>query len=188
MVIALDPSSLEEPTSPVKAPTTDASTASSLLPAVTITTASASPSAPSTTTVPFPGSPLKRKLSWSEPQPEQRPRLEEFEESDDPFLNAESTAFKAAKSARQWNGLLHWARRARGPQWDWGTATYHVDMSSPEYFAGVTRVAASALPAHVVPSAATSTTDSTPGTPANSSGAAGFHDSGRPKRSRAAMG
>lgn len=37
------------------------------------------------------------------------------------FEIPESNAYKAAKGASQWNGLLRWARRARGPQWDWST-------------------------------------------------------------------
>ncbi|KAK9893839.1 hypothetical protein P389DRAFT_212949 [Cystobasidium minutum MCA 4210] len=44
----------------------------------------------------------------------------------------------AAKDASNWNSLLRWHRRNRGPQWDYSTAMYHVDQGSPEYYAGVT--------------------------------------------------
>ncbi|KAK0554746.1 hypothetical protein OC846_000570 [Tilletia horrida] len=37
-------------------------------------------------------------------------------------------------SAAEWNSLLIWARRQRGPQWDTGTATWQVDKHSQEYY------------------------------------------------------
>lgn len=39
----------------------------------------------------------------------------------DVFSRPDSAAYKASRSASQWNGLLRWARRTRGPQWDYGT-------------------------------------------------------------------
>ncbi|KAE8189793.1 hypothetical protein A4X06_0g6211 [Tilletia controversa] len=41
---------------------------------------------------------------------------------------------KAETSAAEWNSLLIWARRQRGPQWDTGTAVWQVDRHSQEYY------------------------------------------------------
>ncbi|KAE8210334.1 hypothetical protein CF327_g5778 [Tilletia walkeri] len=41
---------------------------------------------------------------------------------------------KAETSAAEWNSLLIWARRQRGPQWDTGTAIWQVDRHSQEYY------------------------------------------------------
>lgn len=70
----------------------------------------APPTASSSSSLPTSSSPLKRKVEY-----------EEFSVEDDPFLDEESAAFKAAKSASEWNGQLKWGRQLRGPQWDWGT-------------------------------------------------------------------
>ncbi|KAM0752747.1 hypothetical protein T439DRAFT_323361 [Meredithblackwellia eburnea MCA 4105] len=129
---------------------------------------------PSTSTAPASSSPLKNETSSLS--------FDEYEEVQDPFEDEESPAFKASKSASQWNGLLRWARKSRGPQWDWATGMYHVDTSSPEYFANVTRLPEGATPAPntniVLPSGSTF---GDPGTPNYES------TSGRPRRSRAAM-
>ena len=69
---------------------------------------------------------------------------------------AESLPERAAKSASSWNSSLLYARKQRGPQWDYGTrmsvattnplfcvlsrlrwCRYHVDSGSAEYYAGV---------------------------------------------------
>ena len=39
----------------------------------------------------------------------------------DPYTDPTSPAAQAALAASQWNGLLHWTRKSRGPQWDWAT-------------------------------------------------------------------
>lgn len=39
----------------------------------------------------------------------------------DPYSDPTSAAAQAALAASQWNGLLHWTRKSRGPQWDWAT-------------------------------------------------------------------
>lgn len=44
---------------------------------------------------------------------------------------------RGAKSAAEWNSLLLWARKMRGPQWDYGTAQYMVERNGLDYFAGV---------------------------------------------------
>ncbi|KAL8279186.1 hypothetical protein RQP46_008442 [Phenoliferia psychrophenolica] len=96
------------------------------------TTLLAPPSSSSTSTAgpaPAPSS-LKRKASF-----------EEFEMADDPFLDEESAAFKASKSASEWNAHLKWGRQVRGPQWEWGTGMYHVPVGSAEYYAGVIKLA-----------------------------------------------
>jgi hypothetical protein len=89
-----------------------------LPPTIPIVMIPAPPAAPiaSTSIIPalptvIPPSPLKRRLSSPPPL---APTLDAFE---DPT----SAAWKAAKEASQWNGLLRWARRARGPQWDWAS-------------------------------------------------------------------
>ncbi|KAL7414577.1 hypothetical protein BDY24DRAFT_385702 [Mrakia frigida] len=41
---------------------------------------------------------------------------------------------KSVKGAREWNGLLCWARKKRGPQWDAATQMWQVDFLSPEYY------------------------------------------------------
>lgn len=41
-----------------------------------------------------------------------------------PYEDPNSAAAKAAKSASEWNGLLKYARKGRGPQWDWGSGMY----------------------------------------------------------------
>ncbi|SCV67571.1 BQ2448_5182 [Microbotryum intermedium] len=98
-----------------------------------------------------------------------------------------SPMHRAAKSASQWNSLLRWARHQRGPQWDYATSQYHVDRSTPEFYAGVERSAVhpSALPSHLSHNAsgAASPAFSGPGTPAHE--VAGVYDSGRPRRTRA---
>ena len=73
-------------------------------PSITSSTTLAAP--PATTAL----SPLKRRISF-----------DRHEEGQDAFLDENSAAHKAAKDASQWNGLLKWARKARGPQWDWGS-------------------------------------------------------------------
>ncbi|SGY16915.1 BQ5605_C012g07026 [Microbotryum silenes-dioicae] len=99
----------------------------------------------------------------------------------------DSPMHRAAKSASQWNSLLRWARHQRGPQWDYATCQYHVDRSTPEYYAGVERstALASALPSHISHNASgvASPAFSGPGTPAHE--VAGVYDSGRPRRTRA---
>lgn len=40
-----------------------------------------------------------------------------------------------ATSAAEWNSLLIWARRQRGPQWDSATGMWQVDEGSTEYYA-----------------------------------------------------
>ncbi|SCZ93744.1 BZ3500_MvSof-1268-A1-R1_Chr6-3g08857 [Microbotryum saponariae] len=99
----------------------------------------------------------------------------------------DSPMHRAAKSASQWNSLLRWARHQRGPQWDYATGQYHVDRSTPEYYAGVERstALASALPSHISHNASggASPAFSGPGTPAHE--VAGVYDSGRPRRTRA---
>lgn len=44
----------------------------------------------------------------------------------------------AEQSASEWNTLLIWARRERGPFYDPMTHIYHVDRNSDRYFAGYT--------------------------------------------------
>lgn len=39
-----------------------------------------------------------------------------------------------ATSTAEWNSLLVWARRQRGPQWDSATAMWQVDQGSTEYY------------------------------------------------------
>ncbi|RUP49552.1 hypothetical protein BC936DRAFT_142250 [Jimgerdemannia flammicorona] len=46
----------------------------------------------------------------------------------------------AEQSAADWNTLLIWARRERGPFYDPMTHTYHVDRNSDRYFAGYTEL------------------------------------------------
>ncbi|KAK0540783.1 hypothetical protein OC835_000490 [Tilletia horrida] len=41
---------------------------------------------------------------------------------------------KGETSAAEWNSLLIWARRQRGPQWDTGTAVWQVDRHSQEFY------------------------------------------------------
>lgn len=55
------------------------------------------------------------------PLPLSLKREREVDQPTSPFDLPESNASKAARSASQWNSLLRWARRARGPQWDWST-------------------------------------------------------------------
>jgi len=43
----------------------------------------------------------------------------------------------ACKSAKDWNVALAWGRRARGPQWDFGTAMFMVPQCSEAYYGGV---------------------------------------------------
>ncbi|KAF0377033.1 hypothetical protein F8M41_012639 [Gigaspora margarita] len=46
---------------------------------------------------------------------------------------------KAARQATaDWNGLLIWARKQRGPYYDPTTRMYHVNRNSKKYFAGYT--------------------------------------------------
>ncbi|PWN33485.1 uncharacterized protein FA14DRAFT_62726 [Meira miltonrushii] len=40
-----------------------------------------------------------------------------------------------ATSSAEWNSLLIWARRQRGPQWDSATGMWQVDQGSTEYYA-----------------------------------------------------
>lgn len=68
--------------------------------------------------------------------PTDAPRAEPVDRYADPS----SAASQAALAASQWNSLLHWSRKARGPQWDWGTGMYHVPIGSTQYYANVTPV------------------------------------------------
>ncbi|BGO91099.1 hypothetical protein NBRC10512_005809 [Rhodotorula toruloides] len=121
----------------------------------------------------------------------------------DKFAVPYSDAYRAAQSASRWNGLLGWARGVRlesspgGAErgWDFGTGMYHVPRNSPYYTAGVERAPidpsrpppplslhqASVLVQHNPD--ALSDDDGT-----DSAAGSGFHESGRPRRSRAAMG
>ncbi|KAI5477679.1 hypothetical protein MNV49_006065 [Pseudohyphozyma bogoriensis] len=206
---------MSEPEPPAPAPTADEA-ASPPASAPTITTSlpspsAAPPSAPSPSATPAPPldpspapaapeastsllppsdasslNPLKRKSSNSslasgaEDDSEQPQR--------DPWGDEQSPAYKAAKSASQWNSLLLWARKGRGPQWEWGTGMYHVDRNSPEYYAGVTPTGdappLSAVPGHL----ANGGNGSIPGSPGSGYATpkvdAGVYDSGRPRRSR----
>ncbi|KAH8915627.1 hypothetical protein BT69DRAFT_1354615 [Atractiella rhizophila] len=53
--------------------------------------------------------------------------------SNDPYT-------RGSKSTSEWNKLTNWARRDRGPQFDYGTAIYMVPKESKEYYKGVERV------------------------------------------------
>lgn len=92
------------------------------------------------------------------------------------FQNEESQASKSSKSAMEWNTLLSWARKFRGPQWDYSTSQlvsisfcialsftvrlreadsvvivynrYQVDSNSAEYYAGIERKIEYVLPLH----------------------------------------
>ncbi|KAE8229709.1 hypothetical protein CF326_g5314 [Tilletia indica] len=51
-----------------------------------------------------------------------------------PIPQTQHSMLKAETSAAEWNSLLIWARRQRGPQWDTGTAIWQVDRHSQEYY------------------------------------------------------
>lgn len=44
-------------------------------------------------------------------------------------------ASSSSTSCAEWNSLLIWARRMRGPQWDSGVGMWMVDQGSDEYYA-----------------------------------------------------
>ncbi|KAM0787329.1 hypothetical protein ACM66B_003418 [Microbotryomycetes sp. NB124-2] len=86
------------------------------------------------------GSPLKRRLSFNSSADTAAPSL-----SARAYEDSDSIVSRSAQNASDWNKLLGWVRRARGPQWDYATATYHVKKNSSEYFGGVTRVEGSSI-------------------------------------------
>ncbi|KAK4055926.1 hypothetical protein OIO90_002919 [Microbotryomycetes sp. JL221] len=100
-----------------------------------------------TSTSPTVSSPLKRRLSFSDDvKPTAAtelavpstiaPAAKPVDQYDDPT----SAVSRAAQNASDWNRLLGWVRDARGPQWDYATASYHVKRGSHEYFSGVTKL------------------------------------------------
>ncbi|POY74283.1 hypothetical protein BMF94_2721 [Rhodotorula taiwanensis] len=172
--------------------------------------ADASNPAPTPAAIPQPAAvPVPIRVSGPEPEPEPEP--------EDPFTVPQSEAYRAVRAASQWNSLLGWARSVRlesspgGAErgWDFATGMYHVPRNSPAYTANVPRatpesLAASsskkplpALSLHSTPSSmlysqnpdvANLSDDDGPGTggvgtPSESL----FTESGRPRRSRAAM-
>ncbi|GAA5945574.1 hypothetical protein JCM1841_002991 [Sporobolomyces salmonicolor] len=116
--------------------------------------------------------------------------------SSDKFNDPYTDAARAAKMASQWNGLLKWARSARlnaggaGGGWDWGTGMYHVDRNSPEYYSGVERAPIdpnAPPPSSIHPTSVVISSQHADDSDDEARGGRGFHDSGRPRRSRQAM-
>ncbi|UZJ54727.1 hypothetical protein CBS101457_004047 [Exobasidium rhododendri] len=73
-------------------------------------------------------SPAKKLSFQSESAGLSRGRERGLESKESYHLAAQAT------SAAEWNSLLIWARRQRGPQWDAATATWQVDAGSSEYY------------------------------------------------------
>ncbi|GAA5877257.1 hypothetical protein JCM1840_003034 [Sporobolomyces johnsonii] len=153
--------------------------------------ASTSAAAPSPASNATPSSSLAQpSLDPSQPaQPAENP-------SSDKFDNPNTDAARAAKMASQWNGLLKWARSARlnaggaGGGWDWGTGMYHVDRNSPEYYSGVERAPIdpnAPPPASIHPTSVVISSQHADDSDDEGRGGRGYHDSGRPRRSRQAM-
>ncbi|KAK4046151.1 hypothetical protein OIV83_006292 [Microbotryomycetes sp. JL201] len=89
---------------------------------------------------PMVGSPLKRRLSFTEDTTTAAAVPAVPGSTQEQLLQGtESAVRRAAQNASDWNKLLGWVRRARGPQWDYATATYHVRKNSADYFSGVNR-------------------------------------------------
>ncbi|BGO96402.1 hypothetical protein NBRC10513v2_003332 [Rhodotorula toruloides] len=180
-----------EPAAPL-----DAATTASPLPPPPSHSGSATP-APPIVVEPVPAP------SASTPQPPAASATQSPSPEPDKFSVPYSDAYRAAQSASRWNGLLSWARGIRlesspgGAErgWDFATGMYHVPRNSPSYTAGVERTPidpsrpppplslhqASVLVQHNPD--ALSDDDGT-----DSAAGSGFHESGRPRRSRAAMG
>ncbi|GAA5987034.1 hypothetical protein JCM5350_002823 [Sporobolomyces pararoseus] len=125
-------------------------------------------------------------------------------EQEDKFESPESDAFRASKQASDWNSLLKWNRTTRLAQgggidggWDYATGQYHVPRQPAEYYSNVKRLPVDPnAPAPTTTSSRhpTSVTISAGGDKdfdlsgdENGGGNKGYHDSGRPKRSRQAM-
>ncbi|GAA5912897.1 uncharacterized protein JCM6883_004869 [Sporobolomyces salmoneus] len=115
----------------------------------------------------------------------------------DKFEHPESDASRASKQASEWNALLKWNRSTRlatgggiDSGWDYATGMYQVPKVSGEYYSGVER---DPNPPKTTTRHATSVTVSSGGDKdfelSGDEGGAGkgYHDSGRPKRSRQAM-
>ncbi|GAA6026078.1 hypothetical protein JCM11491_001835 [Sporobolomyces phaffii] len=135
----------------------------------------------------------------------------ETEVVEDKFASAESDAARAAKQASEWNSLLQWNRQTRFAQaggvqggWDYATGQYHVPLLSPEHYSGLAiDPTAAPLPTRHPTSVTVSANgdkefelsgDDGPGGSGAAGGSGGgggankgYHDSGRPKRSRQAM-
>ncbi|GAA5963492.1 hypothetical protein JCM3765_006254 [Sporobolomyces pararoseus] len=124
----------------------------------------------------------------------------------DKFESPESDAFRASKQASDWNSLLKWNRTTRLAQgggidggWDYSTGQYHVPRQSAEYYSNVERLPAdpnapesattnsSRHPTSVTISAGGDKDFDLSGDETGGGGSKGYHDSGRPKRSRQAM-
>ncbi|GAA5855986.1 hypothetical protein JCM3766R1_000035 [Sporobolomyces carnicolor] len=119
----------------------------------------------------------------------------------DKFESPESDASRASKQAREWNSLLAWNRTARLAEggsvdsgWDYATSMYHVPRQSPEYYANVTRdpdATRTSARYHATTTTTTSNVTQTAGGDKDfelsGDESRGYHDSGRPKRSRQAM-
>ncbi|CAO1636857.1 unnamed protein product [Parajaminaea phylloscopi] len=80
--------------------------------------------------------PSDRGGSGSSKRPPARSRVvgSGVEQADEEGEIAEQPIAKASEtSSAEWNSLLIWARRARGPQWDSGLGMWMVDAGSAEY-------------------------------------------------------
>ncbi|GAA5990839.1 hypothetical protein JCM10908_000040 [Rhodotorula pacifica] len=123
----------------------------------------------------------------------------------DPFSLPSSEPYRAIHSASKWNSLLGWARKVRlesspgGAErgWDFGTGMYHVPRNSAAYTAGVKRLSdepplpslslhATAKPLIQNPDSA-NLSDEDDAAGGGGGGERLVTESGRPKRSRAAM-
>lgn len=78
-------------------------------------------------TNPAPSSQLPTSLSLSSATAASNPDSDQTQQI--PLASPSST------SCAEWNSLLIWARRMRGPQWDSGVGMWMVDQGSDEYYA-----------------------------------------------------